>query len=345
MVVPLSIVMKKYILILLWAISTSVYAQELSHTRALSLGISPSLNRAIVPDYLNGGIGVGLAFFADYKTSDDIALSSKISASFLLYDSPDSNFTVNTNVLGLELGLKKYLKVLDNSAVVLRATPSYVFGSRQNFQGRGAFTAPSVDLNRSNKNQVTVGLYAGFELNFKERSTFEIGYNYSLNQQKTDGYIDAVPHHIKLAYNINFLNNKKNDYGTLARETLGRLANDTLYFINRACPSDFTTAQLDSILKENYTYSAYKIIADNEISRVSLQPNVVHFAIIGKYYASEGDPATNGIYLLNKDLQLTEKPYPFYTANGLNIGVKDNCFGGTWVVGNLVSAFNRRLSR
>jgi hypothetical protein len=188
-------------------------------------------------------------------------------------------------------------------------------------------------------------MYAGFEFNFKERSALELGYVYSLNQQQRNGYIDAVPHHIKITYNINLLYRKENTYYSLASETLAQLQTDTLYFINRACPSDFTLVELDSILKANYTFSAYKIISDAEVAAVSLQPNVLHFAVIGRYYASESDPSTHGIYLLDEDLKLTETPYPYFTTFPYYALTSDDCFGGHYGIGSLVDVFNRRLSR
>lgn len=337
--------MTKYFLILFLGLSGSIYAQENSTFTPLSLGLSPSFNKPIVPDYLASSIGVGLAFYTDYKFREDLAISAKIGNSLLSYQNLDSNFKVSINTIDLEFGLKKYIRSLDNSAVVLRAMPRYVFASKQDFTGIGAFTAPTADLTKTNKNQLTVSMYAGFEFNFKERSALELGYVYSLNQQQENGYIDAVPHHIKMTYNINFLYRKKNNYNDLAIETLGKLQIDTLYFINRACPSDYTLDQLDSILQANYTYSAYRIISDAEVATVSLQPNVLHFAVIGRYYASTGDPSTNGIYLLDKDLQLTEKPYPYYTSYRRNLGAKGDCFGGPEAVGSLVEIFNSRLSR
>ena len=337
--------MKKYFLILFLGLSGSTYAQEKSTFTALSLGLSPSLNKPIVPNYLTGSLGVGLAFYSDYKFREDLAISAKFGNSLLSYQNLDSNFKVSINTIDLELGLKKYFRSLDNSAFVLRAIPRYVFASKQDFTGIGAFTAPTADLTKTNKNQLTVSMYAGFEFNFKERSALELGYVHSLNQQQGNGYIDAVPHHIKMTYNINFLYRKRNNYSSLAKETLDKLQTDTLYFINRACLSDYTLDQLDSILQVNYTYSAYRIISDADIAAVSLQPNVLHFAVIGRYYASTGDPSTNGIYLLDKDLQLTEKPYPYYTSYRRSMGVKGDCFGGPGAIGSLVDVFNRRLSR
>ncbi len=337
--------MKKYFLILFLGLSSSAYAQEKSTFTALSLGLSPSINKPIVPNYLTSSIGVGLAFYADYKFREDVAISAKFGNSLFSYQNLDSNFKVSINTIDLELGLKKYFRSLDNSAVVLRAIPRYVFTSNQDFAGRGAFTAPTVDLNKTNKNQFTVSMYAGFEFNFKERSALELGYAYSVNQQQANGYIDAVPHHIKMAYNINFLYRKGTNYRSLAKESLMQLQADTLYFINRACPSDFTLVELDSILKVTYTFSAYKIINDAEVAAVSQQPNVVHFAVIGRYYASDSDPSTHGIYLLDKNLKLTEIPYPYFTTFPSYGLTRDDCFGGHYGIGLLVDTFNSRLSR
>ena len=47
------------------------------------------------------------------------------------------------------------------------------------------------------------------------------------------------------------------------------MKNDTLYFINRACESDFTHKELDDMLKLHYTYSKHKLLKEHEIRKVS----------------------------------------------------------------------------
>ena len=125
-------------------------------------------------------------------------------------------------------------------------------------------------------------------------------------------------------------------------QSLEALKNDTLYIINRACPSDFTTAKLDSLFAENYTFSTFKILTQDDLKN-GHRPNAVHYAIIGEYFASEGDPETVGIFLLDRDLQLTASPYPYHTGvtkkgNGLS-----TCLGEPENSAFLIRTFDGRL--
>ena len=106
-------------------------------------------------------------------------------------------------------------------------------------------------------------------------------------------------------------------------ESITRLKSDTLYIINRTFEGGITNAQMKGQFKDNYTHSAFRVLEDSEIDAVSKQPNVIHFTVVGQYYASEGSPLSCGIYLLDKDMKICERPLPYYTySNGLFYFIK-----------------------
>jgi hypothetical protein len=99
------------------------------------------------------------------------------------------------------------------------------------------------------------------------------------------------------------------------------------------------------LLLKNYSFSAYRLLQNDEIEPVSNQSNVVHFAIIGQHYGSTADPISSGIYLLDNQLKSTEFPYPYHTTNPKNSNGFSLCFGGLSNTAALIALFDQRLKK
>ncbi|MDA8886561.1 hypothetical protein OAD66_07570 [Bacteroidia bacterium] len=331
-------------LFILAALFFHSYGQKRGKNTDFSYGLTPILNKSVVGKNFEPNLGYGLGLYLNYDLNSSISLTSSVTYSLFKYTNSDSNLVINSGGLGTKLGVKKYIKQLDNSAFIVQAHPMYILHSESYYAGVNNVGPKSTDLLPLSNRRLAFGLYSGFELNFNGRSSLEIGYTYILNNTSKFDFIDAAPHSFSLSYNIDFsLKRQKTDYREEARQTLSALRSDTLYFIDRTCTADFRAGELDSLIKENYTYSAYRLLKDNEIAAFQKNNSVVHFAVIGKYYASKGDPLTNGIYLLDSALNLTKHPYPFYTkySASLRSGL---CFPNRTVTAELINTFSRRLS-
>jgi hypothetical protein len=277
-------------------------------------------SQRVASHYLQGNIG-----YKRYQFQD-------ISKKYLVED------------LHLLLSFRHTIPQANGVKIALGYAPAFVINATDRFIGKQDSIA-TITYNKLLKNRLSHGIYVGLEFQSKNDGSIDLGYTYVVNRSITNGYYDAIPNHIKIAYNLNFNRNGKEPIDVAAaRITLTQLKNDTLYFINRSCAEDFSKAQLDSLLSKNYHYSAYKVLDDSEINATSKQSNVIHFAIIGTHYASYGDPSSTGIYLLDKDLKNTEFPYPYHTTNPKNGNGLSKCIGSLENAAALIRVFNARLS-
>ena len=294
-----------------------------------------------------------------YGASGDIFVAYQIRPKYYLHSNLGykrytySNLVQKRTVedIHLKIAAKKSLDQAKEIKLVLGYEPAFVINATNTNLGIGDSIPPNF-FTRDLNNRLSHSLYLGFEFQSKQNGSIEIGYTYTLNQGVaqsvnnglTNTYFDAIPNHFKIGYNFKFNNNTAVPEEILeARQTLQRLTQDTLYFINKGCPEDYSFAQLDSLLSRNYSYSAYRLLKESEIAQVSRQPNVVHFAIIGEHYSSTSDPISLGIYLLDKDLKNTEYPYPYHTTNTKNSEGLSKCFGSLSNTASLIKAFNQRL--
>ena len=334
----------RYKLVILFAFAAIAgYGQDgLVINKRLSYGVSPFLTvataRGINDD--KPAYGVGADFFGSYRIKNQF-LQGKIGYKSYRYNKGVSTITMED--LHLLLAIKQPLSQAKGINFVGGYSPSFIINASDRFSGKSD-TIPTVYIADQFDNRFSHGFYLGFEFQSKDNGSIDFGYSFVLNNKITNGYFDAVPNHFTVGYNFNF-NRKANvpEDVLLARTTLAQLTSDTLYFINRACLDDFTTNQLDSLLNEHYTYSAYRILSDEEIPAVSKQPNVVHFAVIGKHYGSLGDPESTGLYLLDSELNNTKFPYPYHTSNPKNGNGLSSCIGGLRNAAALIRTFNGRL--
>ncbi|MGB0849925.1 MAG: hypothetical protein ACPGTP_01655 [Bacteroidia bacterium] len=311
--------------------------------KPFAFGVSPLLNQTYGNGKYEPGLSVGLGFFGTYMWKPNLSFAATAEYNHLIYSDDNANFNYLSDDLSLKLGLKKSFYQLDNSALILQAVPITSLRYIQEYKGTNNQNEKRTNLIPMVDSRFSLGIYAGFELDFKGRSSLELGYRHVVTSQETNSFIDAVPHHFSLAYKINFNAKKRKISKRLEMlKSLSKLKNSTLYVINRTCDK-YSLSQVDSIFAENYTFSRYKILKDSEIEATSQRNDIVHFAVIGRYYASKGDPESNGIYLLDKDLEICEYPFPYYEADNSNFLDPDMCISSISYMARLVSVFNKRL--
>jgi hypothetical protein len=335
--------MRHILVILFTFIAFLGYGQdELIINKKFSFGLSPFVTIATAPGINDNKppYGIGADFFGSYRIHNQF-LQGKIGYKSYRYKKGVSTITIED--LHLLLAVKHPLSQAKGINLVGGYNPSFIINASDRFSGKSD-TIPTVYIADQFDNRFSHGFYLGFEFQSKDNGSIDLGYSFILNKKTTNGYFDAIPNHFTIGYNFNF-NTKANipEDVLLTRTTLAKLQSDTLYFINRACSDDFTSGQLDSLLKENYTYSAYRILSDAEISIVSKQANVVHFAVIGQHYGSLGDPESTGLYLLDRKLNNTKYPYPYHTSNPKNGNGLSSCIGGLRNAAALIKTFNSRL--
>jgi hypothetical protein len=318
-------------------------------TNNFKYGLTPKLNIAVLekPDLYSASIGYGLDFYTSYKfTNSPFKISSTLGYSRYGYEY--NNFKFNTDNANILLGLTFISSSLGNSGFTVGYKPSYTLYGTSNYLGATNPDGPNFsDITSSFKNRFSNGIYGGFQFNLNDKSTVEIGYTHFLNQNTLQGFVDAQTNNISIGLNVDLGKNWSfKDQHAESKNSLNQLQGDTLYFINRSCEGELSNKQLETILSSKLTFCNYKVLKDHEIASVRKQSNVVHFAVIGQYYASEGDPLTNGIYLLDKNMEITTFPYPFYTyVTNMESQKLDLCFNELKFVELVVAKFNVRLNK
>ena len=320
-----------------------------------NFGISPHLNLPLKVGHsepisnqgewvTNVGFGVQLYGNVPLKSAPAVSVSSSLG--FNRYSFNYNNFIYRTDNINLQLGVN--LRPFgDNNQIKLAYQPSFLTMASATFIGRqnanGTNYTNIIDII---DHRAAQGVYIGFDFDLNDKSSLELGYTQLIKTTKTPPDQDPRFSAISISINTDLGKRWKYDEGRNAHlKTLLPLQNDTLYFINRSCEGELSNAQLDSILHAHYTFSAFKVLDDNEIVSTRATRDVIHFAVIGKYYASESSPTTTGIFLLDHEMNLTETPYPFYTYVWNRGGEPMNlCFNNLKNVVAVVERFNERMA-
>ena len=347
--------MNKVLVVLLLLSGVVSYGQDTAHyaNEPLSYGVSPVIVFPVLTNLQNpyyseanrfdNNLGLGFSLWSAYKF-DKVWAYGKASFKSFNYGS-ETVFKIQYGNVDVFAGVKLPSKRLPGLNVVLGYNPIYTLYANRKYLGNSD-SISTVNLASQFSNRLSHNVQFGLEFEFKEKNSLEIGLVYNFNRNYEPDYIRGVPHHLVVSYNFNFNRNADLPEDVIAmKNSLYQLKSDTLYVLNKACESDFTHSQLDSLFRTNYTFSSYRILDIDEVYKVSSQPNVVHFAIIGKHYASENDPETLGIYLCDKDLKLTSYPYPNHTynpsfGNGFNL-----CLGDLGNTAGHIRFFNKRLTQ
>jgi hypothetical protein len=308
-----------WILLLSAGICHPVLAQKFNY------GLTPSINMPIIGNSsisYTTNMGFGLGMYLDYKTTaPQIKAVGSINYNRLNYGVEEKNTKIQTDNFGLNLGIKYASEMLDNSSILLGFNNTQVLGATSIYQGRNNTGPKEVNIVPQFNNRSTFNFYAGFEFDLKSSTSLFATYTYAINKTYLGDFIDAQPNMLSLGLNIG-LGNEWLENGERAAmlEGLKALGSDTLYFINRSCEGEMTNFQLDSILKLTYTFSAFRVISDDEITAVQKQKNTKNFAIIGSYYSSLDDIPSSGIFLLDKNLKNLDYPYPHFIRLEFDFG-------------------------
>lgn len=307
-------------------------------------GLNGGVHRPVNLNYENVNLMTGAVVeaSAEYRPTQTLGFVTRPNYTFTQYERDTENERISQHTFGLLLGGKIRPSALESGAVIIGVNPGFIGFGRITDIRRSSISGGGENLIPSLEQRFLVAGYVGFELKLNEYTAFEIGYQLnSVSQNETTSILQNQPHLLQFKLNWDIAakwkeENTKNDLATL-----DSLRGDTLFIINTLCDEDPSVEQLDSLLKAHYTYSAYKILKANE-SRDS--KNVWHYAVIGRYYASEGDPQTNGIYLLDSNLKHTQSPYPFYTSSrSVDENFFNNCFLTKEALAEVIKRFNNRL--
>jgi len=310
-----------------WILLFSIGICQPALAQNFSYGLTPSINMPIIGNssisYATN-IGFGLGMYLDYKTrAPQIKAVGSINYNRLNYDVEEKSTKIQTDNFGLTFGIKYASEMLDNSSILLGFNNTQVLGATSIYQGRNNTGPKEVNITSQFNNRSTFNFYTGFEFDLKSNTSLVATYTYSINKTYLADFIDAQPNMFSLGVKIELgTKNSENNQYTLMRKDLMQLSADTLYFINRSCEGEMSNFQLDSLLRIHYTFSAFRVLEDNEIAGVQKQPNTRNFAVVGSFYPSLDEMPSSGIFLLDKDLKNLPFPYPNFIRLEFDFGNK-----------------------
>lgn len=304
------------------------------HIDIIKFGVSPELLASTPKGNYLSDVGFGASGYIDTEIKQKFRLDANFGFQRLAFqlESPALQYSQVSGFLSL--GTRFYIPGMDGASLKTQIKQNYLTGYSED---------RSLSVEPIRANYYPTGLYLGMEFGSITRSTFEFGYEHILNQIGDPSLNIGNAHNIRFKYNINFLEKKNKSYADYAFETLEALQNDTLYFVNKSCPSDFSDYELEIMLKQYYDFSAFKVISAEQMDSVSKQYNTLMFAIIGAHYASPGDPETVGIFLLDKNLNNAKFPFPYSTNTSGASYNKDDCISDLTQAKFLIHLFNGRM--
>lgn len=281
--------------------------------------------------------GYGLGLFANYPFSESsFGLSTRLEANRTPYYSSILGENVQVDALDLMLGLTSTVKKMDSTVFKIHLIPSaanvytYDINNRKN---RG------LDLN----NRFDVGVNLGTEIRLSKYTGLELSYTYRLLAKRKTEYYDAIPNSLSLKLNLHF--NKEEELfqdRQIMSQMLDSLSRDTLFVVNSACSEKMTNEILSGLFFDHYNFSAFKVISVDELQEVKKNSSPLFYAYVGEYFGGEGEPLSNGIFLLDENFELTKHPYPFHT-NYYEPLIAGPCFDTVTATISCIRSFNKRL--
>ena len=305
-------------------------------------GIAGGIALPQLPDYFDPKIAWKGQLFSSY-TQNTKTLFTSLGIRNIDYNNPENYTSVVARDLYAEFGLKSNFGKLSKTNLLINYSPSLILNSTQTYFGIDPQIPRTSSLINEYENTINHSFAAGLELELTDYSSLTLTYQQPLNSIKKQRFVDALPPLLNISYAINFNTFvSKTDKRQLMVSSLLALQKDTLYIINRDCKDNITKNQLDSLWKENFKFSAFRIIDDHEISAIKNRKNSIHFAVFGNYYAGTGEPNSSGIYLLDKNLTNVEYPYPTFTRI---TGGTSRCFGSSESIAVGITIFSNRLNK
>ena len=271
----------------------------------------------------------------------NVNLSASLQFNRFGYNSEPLDAKVFSNSVGLYLGGETYFKKLSDVSFFAHLVPSYTinYSHREDLSGPGGRV--DIETLNSAKSNFDAGINVGTSLHLSKNLRLDFSYTLNVLSRNNGQYMDARPNGIKLGLSLDLGREFENEPEIeLVREKLTELSQDTLYVLNRACSDIMTDSLLSELFAQHYTFSAFKIIQDDEIEVYKNRENVTFFAIVGQFYAGQGEPVTEGIFLLDKDFNLVQYPYPVLTNYPRTL---DPCFSDITNTGITINRFDDRL--
>ena len=335
-----------FLTLLLLTMDTLGQQNDSSFSNPWSYGVAPIISfSGIFSESESTSVIPGAEIYGNYSFHWG-TLHTSVGYNYFSKFSQSTDTSHEINLLATSIGYKGNLNPNGETKFVFRYEPHIILGITESFEGRfsDSFGFPSRNISSELDTRITHGLHTGLEFGHKTQNSFEVGYTYFANPKLSRERGLTLPNRISMRYNFNFATKKNDNKDIYAMKTsLTRLSEDTLYVIDRSCENDFTKAQLDSAFSQHYTFSKFRILETEEIEMVEKQKNVTHLIVIGRHYASYGDPESVGIFLLDKNMKNNVFPYPYTTTHSSSRSRADNCIGNIENASALIKAFNKRL--
>jgi hypothetical protein len=322
---------KNFILLLLCFLIASQAKSQHSNRGYNAFGVGGTLHIPQFPDQMKTTLGFGAHAYGTYQFNEYFSLLSRFAFRSLQHTTVDLVTGSTFHDINLTLAGGIDIPQISNTRFLLGVQPTSVLNSETNTYFSSLENANSIPL------------FGGIQLDLNSYTTLEFSYTQPLRQTTYPSYVDAIPpmFTIGLSTNFNTLSSRVNHWREM-KKTLYRLQNDTLYFINRSCVGELSDARLEDLLSAYYTFSAFKVLKEEDITNGLLPKNPIHFAVIGQFYAGKGEPLTTGIYLLDKEMLNVKFPYkmyvPIYNSSLNCMGAEKNIIGG-------IVRFNQSLGR
>lgn len=330
---------RSYLFLLLVLSSLFLSAQE-----RLDYGIGLNFNAAVVKvnkksSSFSTKAGYGLGLFASYSLSNSpLGLSVKVEADRTPYYSEDLGKNIQVDALDVMLGMNATIKSMDSTVFKLHLVPSvanvytYDISSRNN-----------QSLNDQLDNNFDLGINLGTEIKLSKYTGLEFSYTYRVLAKRRSDYYDAIPNNLTVSLDLHFNREKKQWVEKKEMSVmLDSLSRDTLYVVNSACSDSMSNTKLHSLFEQAYNFSAFRIIEVEEVEQVKNECSPLFFAFVGELFGGEGEPLSNGIYLMNSSFELTSFPYPVHT-NYYEPLITGPCFDSESSTTQTIRSFNRRL--
>lgn len=332
--------MKRSYLFLLFIFS----ALYLSAQQRLDYGIGINFNVPTVKvnqasSRFSTKAGYGLGLFASYSLDHSpLGISMKLEADRTPYFSESLAKNIQVDGLDLMLGINATVKQMDSTIFKFHFVPSVANVYTYDINSRN-----TQSLNGQLDHNFDIGINLGSEIRLSKYTGLEFSYTYRVLAKRQSQYYDAMPNCLTVSLNLHF--NKNKDKALQKQEMsvmLDSLSKDTLYIVNSACSEKMTDEKLYSLFQQAYNFSAFRVIKSEDVASVKENNSPFFFAFVGELFGGEGEPASNGIYLMDSNFELTEYPYPVHT-NYYEPLITGPCFDSESATLQTIRSFNRRL--
>jgi hypothetical protein len=311
----------------------------------LNYGINANLTTPTLQKKKNGFSplpGYGFGLFLNVKLPEELlTFTNRLQFNRYLYYSSGLVSNISTASFEGLVGFEYRIPALRGITFISLLNPSYSLLTKIDLSNPGP--GGSLDRERITEGRVPIdlGYTLGLGLDVADNLRLELSYTFQTFSKLRDNYYYTRPGNLNLGL---FVSLGQQAHMSNARlevvNNLNRLKGDTLYVINRACSDIMTDSLLDSLFRAKYLFSDYRIIREEEVAILKESNRAIFYAIVGEFYAGEGEPLSHGIFLLDSTFNLVKYPYPVLTDYPRSGG---KCFESIEDTGLTIKRFSDRL--